>query len=510
MKFQTPLAGAYVDLTGTLIGASGDDYSSFIDVTALVQLAGNGVYSVANVQANTGAADKHAGWSLVVVYRDPGSAPRNLTVFDGLLLVNTTAPSSVSTTINGFVTPLAGPVNAKVGFVTYEGDLNFTGDFVQLNGTALSDALHPSTNFFNSAISTLGVANPGRTPNYVNQLGFDATVVDGSGIIPNAATSATVTVGTTSETFYPTVITTAIDIYAPVFVDPKTVLDLNGGAIEPGDILEYTIDVQNTGGDDAVLTVLTDAIPTYTSYVSNSLQILTGPNSGVKSDAAGDDQAEFDITNNRVVFRLGVGADATQGGMMAIGSSSQVRFRVQVSPGVPNNTAINNQATVVGTGQTGGLIVSSGSSVAATTVLAPRAGLHLEMDVNDPTPNVGDTVTFTLRLTNNGPSATNGVVVSDPFPANLSFLSSSGTGSYSSVTGNWNIGTMFNGDLATLTIQAVVTSPNSSLNVGTVTATSIPDPDPSDNTASASVTPPAPTPASLSRWMMRSRTSAKS
>ena len=56
----------------------------------------------------------------------------------------------------------------------------------------------------------------------------------------------------------------------------KLVQDLNGGAVLPGDILEYTIVLSNIGNDDAVNLVLTDPIPAGTTYVPGSLQITAG------------------------------------------------------------------------------------------------------------------------------------------------------------------------------------------------------------------------------------------
>ena len=66
-------------------------YQAFADVTSLVQAAGGGTYSVANVQGGTGA-DRHAGWSLVVAYQDISQPARNLTVFDGFAQVATARP----------------------------------------------------------------------------------------------------------------------------------------------------------------------------------------------------------------------------------------------------------------------------------------------------------------------------------------------------------------------------------------------------------------------------------
>ena len=52
-----------------------------------------------------------------------------------------------------------------------------------------------------------------------------------------------------------------------------------------------------------------------------------------KTDAAGDDQAEFIAAGNQVVFRLGTGANATTGGTLAIGASTTIQFQVRVNSG---------------------------------------------------------------------------------------------------------------------------------------------------------------------------------
>ncbi len=191
VKFSSPTSGGYVSITGNVIGTSnttqGFDYESFANVTSRVVAAGNGTYATANVQATPGN-NVYAGWAMVVAYQAPGLPARNLTVFDGYASINV-GDSAVSGSIGGFVTPPVGAVNAKVGVVAFEGDRGFSGDSMSLDGTALGDTLNPSSNFFNSTISNLGVAVTSKSPNYSNQLGFDAKIVDASGIVPNGATA---------------------------------------------------------------------------------------------------------------------------------------------------------------------------------------------------------------------------------------------------------------------------------------------------------------------------------
>ena len=198
VKFETPSSGGYSNITGTLIGVNGSGssnpggYQAFADVTGLVSAAGNGTYTVANVQATQGvtSSGRYAGWSLVVAYHAQTSPPRNLTVFDGYSEVDVNLPPTATTIpISGFETPPAGegPVNVQVGIVAYEGDLGITGDTASLDNVRLSDATHPANNFFESTISNLGVNVTSKTPNYINQLGYDSSIIQANGIIPNGA-----------------------------------------------------------------------------------------------------------------------------------------------------------------------------------------------------------------------------------------------------------------------------------------------------------------------------------
>jgi uncharacterized repeat protein (TIGR01451 family) len=392
VKFAGP-NGTYTNISSdTLYSGAATAYTSsyqgFKNVTTEVQTGGAGVYTVGNIQTDSGASNLWGGWSLVVVYGSSTERPRNLTIYDGYLSVSGTGTATID--INGFITPPNGTVKAKIGAIVYDGDdgVGYTGDKASVQrttgtppvvvGTAkfLGGGVNPNDNIFNSTISSLGVNITSKSPNYLNQLGYDADIYDANGVLVNGDTSARITLSTGGETYAPGVITSSIDLFVPVIDLGKSFVDLNGGNLEPGDILEYTIVVTNNkdadgNGDPANKNVVTDPIPANTTYVPGSLTI----NGVAKTDAVGDDTADFDDTSTpkKTIFRIGAGATATTGGTLAINtatkaapsapSTSTVKFRVKVNASVPDNTDITNIAASSYTGAT----LGEGKSIAAAS-----------------------------------------------------------------------------------------------------------------------------------------------
>lgn len=395
ISVKLPGSNSYQSVTGSLLGTITNQgtnttrpYSAFADLTSLVQASGSGTYWVGGIAAATGndGLGFYAGWSLVVVYRDTTQPLRNLVVYDGLATVS--SGNNVTITPSGFLTPAVGAVQASLGAVVFEGDAGISGDQLILNGTALSDAQNPNNNFFNSSVSRLGNRTSSKTPDYVNQMAVDVDLVDATGRIPNGATSATIQFTSSQDTYFPTVLTFVVDLYLPDLITTfsKTVQDVNGGSVVVGDVLEYTLSFTNTGQDGATNVVVTDPIPAHTVYVPNSLQVVNnaGASTGNMTDAAGDDIAEFDAANNRVRFRLGSGANASQGGLVLPGQSAMVRFRVQVQPSGTGQT-IQNTAQVSYTAQTLG---QNYSQQASTSVSTPVAGASVSGTVyHDLQPN---------------------------------------------------------------------------------------------------------------------------
>lgn len=87
-----------------------------------------------------------------------------------------------------------------------------------------------------------------------------------------------------------------------------------------------------------------------------------------------------------------------------------------------------------------------------------QADLSITKVVDVERPQVGDTVTFTIDISNLGPTAASGVVVSDQLPTGLTYISHiADLGTYNSGTGQWSIPLINFGGTAQLLIAAQVT-----------------------------------------------------
>jgi len=425
---DTPAPGGYEAVTGTQLDTTSVAWQGFADVTSLVNAAGSGEYTVADVaigRAVGGATSNYGGWALWVVYEDPSERWRNVSVFDGLVEIGPTQDINLA----GFVTPPSGNFSVAAGVTGYEGDRNSTGDQLRLNGTNLTDALTPANNFFNSRITRFGVDDLDRDPAFPNQLGYDTKIVDASGILANNSTSATVTVTSASETYFPGVIATAIDLYAPKVSGTKDVQNITrpGQPARPGETLEYTLTFENAAEvppddlvDDAVGFVVADAIPVGTTYLPGSLEVVAGdPGAGPRTDASGDDSAEYDAVTDSVEFRVGAGANATTGGTLAPGESVTVRFRVTVDANVGGG-AIDNEA--VGDFLADTLDEPFSASANASIDVEPTADLRLEKSA-PAAAKPGSEFTYTLAVFNDGPGDSPAATVSDTLPAGVTYVS---------------------------------------------------------------------------------------
>ena len=111
--------------------------------------------------------------------------------------------------------------------------------------------------------------------------------------------------------------------------------------VDPGDVLRYTIVVQNNGNIPATMVRLADVVPTDTAYVADTLTLngepVGQPDGGVFPLEAGIWISSSDLTPPLP----GPGE-----GVISAREAATIQFNVMVDPNVPRGTRITNQATV--------------------------------------------------------------------------------------------------------------------------------------------------------------------
>jgi uncharacterized repeat protein (TIGR01451 family) len=350
-------------------------YSAFADITSVVnRTSANGTYTIANMVGPTGFSNCAGGWNIIFAYKDLSDpVPRNLVVFDGARFVTST--SFVDVPFGGFQTPIIGPVTADFGVLAYDGDRNNTDGFFfkqdsVVTGTYLDMSLaanaistsNPTGDSWNSTVSYLNTVVTTRNPAHQNTLGFDADIIrlnnPLNANLNNNKRSARLRLNSGGEKYYLHAITSAISVAVPSFRGGITSTDLNGGAtFAPGDSLRYTIGWQNRGSDTAINSRIIDTIPQNVVYKRNSLRI----NGVLKTDAIGDDEADWDSVGNRVVFRIGTGATGINGGQVLpfplpgnLGSVSFDVSAINICALLMCNASVINKAHTYYTGKLSG------------------------------------------------------------------------------------------------------------------------------------------------------------
>jgi uncharacterized repeat protein (TIGR01451 family) len=407
VKIERPGGGGFNSMITALnvVSLSGNSfYQAVADVTALVQAQGSGYFRLGNFNAsalpNLNNNNVFAGWWMAVFYQLPTDPPRNLALFDGFDSVNASPPSnSITATLSGFKVPNAG-FKGKLGVIAFEGDNGTMGDGLNFNGSALTNALNPVNDFFNStrsyddgtavvsAVSTVGDL-PQLTGTQGSMSGLDIDVVDISSKLAAGQTSATINATTTGDNYFLSGFITSITTFKQDFTtSTKVVSDVNGGAVLVGDVLQYTITVTNSGNDDSVNTIVTDPLPAGVTFVPNSIQITPGAGQGT-----------YDAATNTVVARVGTGATSTQGGTVAVGQSVTVTFQVKINVGATGT--ISNQAKITASGKQGAPAEDAPTDGNGSTAGAPPTSIPIDACADDtqcapptlhcntaPTPNV--------------------------------------------------------------------------------------------------------------------------
>ncbi len=197
-----------------------------------------------------------------------------------------------------------------------------------------------------------------------------------------------------------------------------------------GDTIVYSILVTNNGAANATNIVVTDQLDTLNvTYVSDT------------------------STSTSTTYNAGTGTWTIPA--LAVGDNIRLDITVTVDTGTSGST-MTNTATITNIDQTDSN-ASNNSDTAEITV----GGLDLavQKSVDNATPDEGDTVIYSVTVTNNGPSNATGVEITDALPAGVTYVSddsSTTSTNYNSGSGVWTVGDLADGDSLTLEISATV------------------------------------------------------
>ena len=340
----TEYGAAHLDKNTTGTGNSAVyQYQAYTDITPFIQANGTGTYTVGNVAASvgsTGSGGNYAGWSIVVVYENMDVPYNSVRVYDGFQQVYAGGSALISSvTLTGLNVP-SGALNfrdAKMGAMVWEGDANLKMDYLKINGTNFQNGLNAIDNPWNGTITDTGTHVTTKNPNYTNQMGIDIDqfyVGEGYGIQPGDS-AVHLEFGTEADQYFPGLFTFVIKTKDPTVVIDKFVQDQNfNNVAEAGEVLTYKLKGKNIGIGNANYCIVIDTLPYGITYVPGTLRIISC--AGLTSDTyltddAGDDQADFN-DGKVIVFRVGTGADAYQGGILAPNEEFEVEFKVTVNP----------------------------------------------------------------------------------------------------------------------------------------------------------------------------------
>ena len=363
-------------------------FSGFKDVTAQVAAKGNGTYTFSGLTVDTSGCGfiqmVVKGWGLFVIYQDAAEPNRVINVYDGLQVYQ---GSALTLTPSNFLVPNPPLPGSKHGILTWEGDVansgsqnGFTEDLT-FNGTQLIDALNPANNQFNATINVLGINNT---------YGVDLDVYSIDGLITAGDTSATSIYSSGQDVV---VLNTEILSVSNAPVADLAITKSHVGNFTVGVNGVYTIGVSNNGPTDETGTItVTDTLPGGLSYVS-----ATG--TGWSCGAAGQD------------------VTCTHPGPLANGASlPNITLTVSVSAAaVPS---VTNTASVSGTLFDNQAANNNSSDPTTVNGSNLTTSSKTVVDINGGDVDAGDTLRYTVTLTETGGFDASGVSVTDNLPTN--------------------------------------------------------------------------------------------
>jgi uncharacterized repeat protein (TIGR01451 family) len=240
----------------------------------------------------------------------------------------------------------------------------------------------------------------------------------------------------------------------------------------PGGITTYTITIRNTGPSSAAGVRLTDVFP---PEIIEALwtSLAAGGASGNSASGSGPIDDVLNLPPGAsVIYTVVARISPTARGLL-VNTSELI-----VPPGVDENTPDDNQST-------------------DTDTLVPSADLAVAKTASPSPVRPGQTLTYTITVTNLGPSTVFGFQLTETLPPEFaagSFTPSAGT--YDPATGTWSGLTLAAGESVTLTVTGTVPANLRMVLVNTAVVappSDTTDDNPSNNSATLQVPVQSPT-----------------
>jgi uncharacterized repeat protein (TIGR01451 family) len=373
-----------------------------------------------------------------------------------------TTSTVVGTTINYTITATDLGPDAATGVTatdTLPSGLSFVSA-TSSSGTAYN---------FGSGTWTIGTLSPNATATLaiaatVNP-GAAGTTVTNTATIAESASSTDPNLANNSST----VSTVVAGGGSGSTADISIVKTVDNAYPNPGATVNYTLTVANAGPSASEIDTAQDVLPSGLTFVSATSSSGTAYNFG---------------SGKWTIGTLAPNATATLAIAAVVGLNE-------------GGQTITNTATVSQLSSINDLNLGNNSSSVSIFVATstPYADIAIAKAVDKSSANPGDTLNYTVTVSDLGPATSTGVVATDTLPSGLTFVSATtSAGTYATSTGTWTIGDMSASSTATLTIAATVnagTAGTTITNTGTVgESASTTDPNPANNTASASTVIP--------------------
>ncbi|MFT4222589.1 Ig-like domain-containing protein [Dysgonomonas sp.] len=267
-----------------------------------------------------------------------------------------------------------------------------------------------------------------------------------------------------------------------------------------GDEITYTVKVKNDGPSDVVGSPFTFTLPP--GFEKTGTPVFTGNNCGTESVAL-----SYDATTNKYssslnlpdgcevtyTFNTIVGTATTAGNNNAV--ATILRPYDVTDPDATNRSDASDPATYVPPTDpyyecaNNGLSVACNNILTNTVSLIRKSDLQIEKTVSKSIPDVGEIVTFTLKVTNNGPHSAANIVITDVVPNGYTIKTINNGGINTSGTIKWTIASLAKDASNSVSFTATVLASGDYLNTASVTGDGE-DPDPTNNTDTEETFPP--------------------